>query len=493
MKRSTFIFAAIAICICLGTIHVQAQIPNIIIDNIPRNEITGFNCSQAKLCRELRLVSVSDRALIPKNFLYPVFEWTRPQNYQGVFMLQLRSAAAELTVATKQTSWQPDGKQFSPFLTGKEFTATVFMASDGITSKSPPVRILIAPAAIQEKIAYRLVQPLFNPVLPNSIKIFSFNQRNPFTLIEFSGGSCAGCHAYSNNTAFFNIKKLADRRLFIALQQGRRFQFYQKKIGEFTFFGNSPDGKYMLIAMNSFGFFVNKNTITEPFDYPYQRGDIYWFDLQKQTLNPLPGACDPNYVEDMPSFSPDGKYVVFSRYQPEVKHTNPPTAVIRAIDLFKVPFNHGQGGIPAPMKNASFNHQYQYFARYAPNGKWLSFCRGDGFKGIFARASSDIYLLSADEDHLIKLNLNRNGIMDSWHYWSNDSHWLIFSSNREANRLTAIYLVYIDEQGNDYPPVRLVSYPNMKVNTPQFISEDFKLEKIRDLNHFIAKTYQAAH
>jgi hypothetical protein len=82
--------------------------------------------------------------------------------------------------------------------------------------------------------------------------------------------------------------------------------------------------------------------------------------------------------------------------------------------------------------------------------------------------------------------------MDSWHYWSADSHWLIFSSNREPNKLTALYLVYIDDNGQDYPPVRLVSYPKMKINTPQFIPETLKLEQLGNLSSFVERTYKEA-
>lgn len=185
------------------------------------------------------------------------------------------------------------------------------------------------------------------------------------------------------------------------------------------------NGKHAAFAVNALGVFKAKTTVTEPFELFYHSGEIYCYDIEKDMLTPLKGASDINFVQDMPLFSPNGKYLIFSRYQCNIQDRYPS---IRSMDLYKVPFNDGKGGDPIPIKNASSNNKHQYFPRYALNGKWISFCRGDATKGVYARKTSDIYLLSADENTVTKLNLNMDDTMDSWHDWSSDSHWLFFSS-----------------------------------------------------------------
>ena len=127
-----------------------------------------------------------------------------------------------------------------------------------------------------------------------------------------------------------------------------------------------------------------------------------------------------------------------------------------------------------------------------PTGNGSPFPEEMDSKGIYARKSSDIYLLSVDGNTVIRLNLNRENTMDSWHDWSSDSHWLLFSSNREKNRLTALFLVYIDENGKDYPPIKLVGYEQMKINTPQFVSETLNLEKVEELKEVIGDSSPAS-
>ena len=140
-----------------------------------------------------------------------------------------------------------------------------------------------------------------------------------------------------------------------------------------------------------------------------------------------------------------------------------------------MPFNGGEGGEATPVVGASGSGKWHCFARYSPDGRWISFCRGDASHGVYARRSSDIWLLPAAGGTPRRLRLNAEGAMDSWHSWSSDSHWLAFSSNREGTGMTALYLASVDDDGNTAPPVKLAGFDAMKVNTPQFVPDELDL------------------
>jgi tetratricopeptide (TPR) repeat protein len=59
--------------------------------------------------------------------------------------------------------------------------------------------------------------------------------------------------------------------------------------------------------------------------------------------------------------------------------------------------------------------------------------------------------------------------MNSWHSWSPNSRWLVFSS-KEHSPYTELFLKHIDENGNDSPPVRLQAFsaPDRARNIPEF-------------------------
>ena len=61
--------------------------------------------------------------------------------------------------------------------------------------------------------------------------------------------------------------------------------------------------------------------------------------------------------------------------------------------------------------------------------------------------------------------------MNSWHSWSPNSRWLVFSS-KSKGPYTQLYLTHIDEDGNDSPPVLLenMAFNNKAANIPEFLS-----------------------
>jgi hypothetical protein len=74
--------------------------------------------------------------------------------------------------------------------------------------------------------------------------------------------------------------------------------------------------------------------------------------------------------------------------------------------------------------------------------------------------------------------------MNSWHSWSPNGRWLVFSSKNNG-KYTQLYLTHIDENGMDSPPVLLenlalmpkpLTYPKvLPFNADDFLSikDDF--------------------
>src|SRR6185295_10646138 len=60
--------------------------------------------------------------------------------------------------------------------------------------------------------------------------------------------------------------------------------------------------------------------------------------------------------------------------------------------------------------------------------------------------------------------------MNSWHSWSSNSRWLVFSS-KVNTAYTQLFLTHIDANGNDSPPVLLERFtsPDRAANIPEFV------------------------
>jgi Tol biopolymer transport system component len=233
-----------------------------------------------------------------------------------------------------------------------------------------------------------------------------------------------------------------------------------------TFMAWSPDGRKLAFSANQ------QIAALKPILYETQlagmsASDIAIYDLMRNETYLLPGASDPYLLEVYPQWSPDGSLLVFSR-SPVGLHP----AHIR-FDLWAMCMDGGKNTGAYPIEGASGNGRSNYFARFSPDGKWFSFCQCDG--GDLIRSSSDIYLKAGDlQGPAHRLACNTPYAADSWHSWSSNSRWLVFSSKREGGIYAYLYLTHIDETGHASPAVRLPmrEKPHASFNIPEFVAND---------------------
>jgi WD40-like Beta Propeller Repeat len=74
-------------------------------------------------------------------------------------------------------------------------------------------------------------------------------------------------------------------------------------------------------------------------------------------------------------------------------------------DLYRVPFNQGRGGVAEPLQGASHNGMSNYFARYSPDGRWIVFTRSKS--GIMLQPDSELYIIPAAGGKARRMRCNR--------------------------------------------------------------------------------------
>lgn len=349
----------------------------------------------------------------------------------------------------------PDNPMIKSFTLLSTSISLLFAASLGGCHQAA-----VTGAASNEAIIYRLVEPLFNAAQDSRVMMIKTGASQPELLLE-KKGHCIGCHAYSSTgLVALNVKKSKDRRFVVIKFEEKGISLFDaKKIGEFSFLAWSPDSRYLAMAVNTFGVIDIKNDVREPFNLRYQSGDIAIYDPATKEIKLLPGASEMDFVEDMPAWSPDGKELLFVKYRSEKD------APIDNMSIYHVPFNNGEGGAPEPVVSAKGSGDFNYFPAYSPDGRWISFVKGDGSQGVFARPSSDIYILPREGGAAKKLSLNTDGVMDSWHRWAEDGKGLLFASKRGGD-MTSLFLGSVDARGESAQPVRIISHRDAKINIP---------------------------
>ena len=123
----------------------------------------------------------------------------------------------------------------------------------------------------------------------------------------------------------------------------------------------SPDGNHIASTVNEILFLIK---ISEPYFsqlfFPLQ-GQVAYYSENNKKISTLPGADLPDVVQTDPSWSPDGKYILFSRATMErdfftelggqtvfsTDETNIDKLNVQypvQFNVYCIPFNNGQGG-----------------------------------------------------------------------------------------------------------------------------------------------------
>ena len=249
----------------------------------------------------------------------------------------------------------------------------------------------------------------------------------------------------------------------------------------------SPDGTYVITSIDVpgghgirvvdrlYNGFYNDYGFGQVF-YP-TRGVLAWYSKETGKLQTLPGADDPNFVQTSAFWSPDGKYLVYSRGpakdpypagRKKAEYANDPNETQMQYDLYRIPFNDGKGGQAERLIGASENGMSNNFPKVSPDGKWIVFVRNKN--GLLMRPDSNLYIVPFEggKERKLSCNLAR---MNSWHSWSPNGRWLVFSS-KTPSLYTQMYLTHIDENGNDTPAILIehATESNRAVNIPEFMN-----------------------
>jgi tetratricopeptide (TPR) repeat protein len=139
-------------------------------------------------------------------------------------------------------------------------------------------------------------------------------------------------------------------------------------------------------------------------------------------------------------------------------------------NLYRIPFNGGQGGKAEPLVGASFNGKSNFFPKYSPDGKWIVFCIAENY--MLLQPDSELHIIPAEGGQARRLRAN-TARMNSWHSFSPNGKWLVFSGKPDS-AYTRLYLTHIDEQGESTPAVALehLTSPDRAANIPEFVNLD---------------------
>jgi tetratricopeptide (TPR) repeat protein len=459
----------------------------------------------------VKIVYPQDGTLFPPEIVPPTVRWEDENADASMWLVRVELADGRLPIdcLSRERQWTPTAQNWERIKKGStEEEARVLVI--GVKS-GRPVKVVSAGAIavrtskdeVGAPLFYREVNLPFIDAVTDPSKIRwrfgSISSPQPPPVILTNLPVCGNCHSftqdgrtlamdvdYANSKGSYIITPIKPQ-MVLATSDIITWDDYRREDAEQTFgllSQMSPDGRYVVSTVKDKSVFVPMPDLAFSQLFFPIKGILCVYDRQTKVFSALPGADDPAYVQSNPSWSPDGKYIVFARAKAyDLKNTKGQGKILLTreeckefvedgkpflFDLCRLPFNDGKGGVAEPVKGASNNGMSNYFARYSPDGRWIVFCKAKSY--MLLQRDSELYILAAEGGEARRLRGNA-GRMNSWHSWSPNGKWLVFSSKAWSD-YTQLCLTHIDENGQSSPPVLLANLTSADwaANIPEFVN-----------------------
>jgi len=308
-------------------------------------------------------------------------------------------------------------------------------------------------------ITYRLLYPGYESWKEIYIKqrdITSFRERS---VIENSlvDENCLNCHSYNNtgksDEFMIHMRGSMGGTYFLEGNDFKKVNLKTKEMKNGAVYPRwHPSGKFVAFSSNKI---VQQfhSSLDKKVEVSDLESSLVLYDLKKNEIMNINLPDKEKYMDTYPEWSPDGKFLYFCR-APQVGEVFAYDSV--RYDLFRVPFDAStrKTGPAEIVFNASSMGKSVSFPRISPDGKFLVITLHN--YGCFPIWHKEADLMSIDLQTMKPSSMSLNSdFTDSYHSWSSNSRWLVFSSKRLDGRTARFFLSHIDENGNAGKPFLL--------------------------------------
>lgn len=325
----------------------------------------------------------------------------------------------------------------------------------GSWKKFRPVINHVAADPVDPYVYYRLLYPGYESWSELSINYRNLTDFSSGTLIsnEAADDNCINCHSFNNGKTrnfMFHMRGSEGGTYIFNDEKFRKFNLKTKEMKNGAVYPRwHPSGKFLAFSSNKIiqQFHAADNKKIEVSDL---ESSLLIYDLEKNTISDIPLEGRAESMDTYPEWSPDGRTLYFCR-APRISD-NYDYSKIR-YDLWKVSFDQDGGsfGEEKLVFDAAALGKSVAFPRVSPDGMHIAITLAD--YGCFPiwHKEADIIILNPDDSEATKPRLNSD-FADSYHSWSSNSKWLIFSSKRDDGLTARPYIACIFPDGSSGKP-----------------------------------------
>ena len=386
---------------------------------------------------------------------------------------------ARLTAGTTEiicggSQIQPDAddwKQLTEAAKGNAIKVEVYVEQNDGWTRYKPFNIFVSPDSIDAYISYRLIPPsyvTYEELTINQRCLENYDESiiyDNMLCSEGAKGQCINCHNYQQYNP--------DRMQFHARQNmGGTVIAYDGNIKKINMRNDSilSAGVYptwhpwlplIVYSTNMTGQIfhsTNPNKI-EVFD---SESDLIAYDVEKNEVTNIEN--DPAEMECFPFWAPDGKTLYYCSAHFEYSDTVTDKGkefITRTqeakYNLYKKRFNPEtmQFGLRELVFAADSLDKSATLPRISPDGRYLMFTVAK--YGVFHiwHHDADLWMLDLQTGEVRNMEEINSADTESYHSWSSNGRWVVFSSRRYDSNYTRPFIAHIDKNGHGSKPFEL--------------------------------------
>lgn len=307
---------------------------------------------------------------------------------------------------------------------------------------------------------------------------------------------CINCHMpYKNNPDRFvlQIRSLKSGAETI-IADGDSINVLSSKLGYPAW---HPGGQF--IAFSAYNVQQYFHSVGCQFIDVYDNSsDILIYDDTHRKILSLPLLSQKDMLETWPVWSADGRYLYYCSSAvpwPDPDREPPENFNKTRYNLMRISFDtvsRSFGEIDTVLSSSVTGMSITQ-PKISPDNRFCIFCMQDYGAYPHANVTSDLYIMDLKKMQYRKMPVNSE-YSESWHTWSKNSRWVLFSSKRGGGILTRLYICHIDSLGNASKPFILPQenpdfYSSFVkcYNVPEFADEPVKYSE-RQMANAIFKT-----
>lgn len=351
---------------------------------------------------------------------------------------------------------------------GHSVSVTVYAKGHDGWRQYPAFKFDVAAEPIDAYLSYRLIEPgyeLYRQLGLYQRNLTNFDERAIYeNNRDFSNehNHCVNCHNYQNYSTrhmLFHVRASHGGTVFTMDGKVEKVNLKSDSLLSGAVYPAwHPHKNWIVFSSNVTGqaFHMYHKEKIEVLDIG---SDLIFYDVDKHQVSNLLRTGD--MFETFPAWAPTGDRLYYCAaevpgFEAKADSLRTPFVLNQynslRYNLMSLSFDERtcRFGQPELVLNCAAMGKSATVPRVSPDGRYLLFTLGDYGQFHIWHKSSDLWVMDLKTRRVRPLTAANSRDVDSYHSWSSNGRWIVFSSRRDDGNYTRLYLSYFDAQGRDH-------------------------------------------